>query len=63
MTPEAVMAVLRHAGWSVGERSTPLGHVAEAERAGHRVTVAAKSSAIAWLAVWAKMTEPRRAKS
>ena len=58
MTPESVMAGLRHTGWSIGERSTPLGHTVEAERGGHRIAVAARASAIAWLAVWAKLTGP-----
>ena len=61
MTAEAIMLALRHAGWSVGERSTSLVHVAEAERGGHRIAVSAPSSAIAWRAVWAKLTGPRRA--
>jgi hypothetical protein len=60
MTTEAVMIALRHAGWSVGERSTAAGHVAEAERGGHRVAVAARSPEVAWLALWAKLTGPRR---
>jgi hypothetical protein len=55
------MLALRHAGWSLGERATVFGHVAEASRDGHRISGAAKSSAVAWLAVWAQLTGPRRA--
>ena len=54
------MLALRHAGWSLGERATDLGHVAEADRSGHRVIVVARTSGIAWLAVWAKLIGPRR---
>lgn len=60
MTTEAIMIGLRHAGWSLGERATVFGHVAEASRDGHRVSVAARTSVIAWLAVWAKLTGPIR---
>jgi hypothetical protein len=51
MTPEAIMITLRHAGWS-------LGHVAQAARDGHRVSVAVRTSGITWLALWAKLTGP-----
>ena len=59
MTAEAVQFALCHAGWSVGERSSVLGHVAEADRGEHRISVAARTSRIAGLAVWAKPTGPR----
>jgi hypothetical protein len=60
MTAEAIMTGLRQAGWSLGERSTVFGHVAEASRDGHRISVAARTSGIAWLAVWAKVTGTTR---
>ena len=52
MTPDA--------GWSLGEWGTDAGHVAAAHRGGHRIVVTAPSSRVAWLALWAKLTEPRR---
>jgi hypothetical protein len=50
VTAEAIMTGLRRAGWSLGERATDLGHVAEADRGVHRIAVSAPTSAIAWLA-------------
>ena len=52
MTPDVVMLTLRHTGWRLSARVTSLGHVAEAERGGHRIVVAARSSEVAWLALW-----------
>lgn len=60
MTPAVVMLTLRHTGWRLGARVTARGHVAEAERGGHRITVTARTSEDAWLALWAKLTGPRR---
>jgi hypothetical protein len=61
VTTAAVMLALRHAGWSLGEWVTNAGHVAEAHSGGHRIVVTARSSRVAWLALWAKLTGPRRA--
>lgn len=60
MTSDVVMLTLRHTGWRLTARVSTLGHVAEAERGGHRITVAGRSSEVAWLALWAKLTGPRR---
>lgn len=61
MTAEAVVSALHHAGWSLGEWAADSEHVAEAHRGGHRIVVTAPSSRVAWLALWAKLTGPRRA--
>jgi hypothetical protein len=47
VTTGAIMAAPRASGWSVGERATDRGHVAEAGRGGRRVSVTARSSALA----------------
>jgi hypothetical protein len=60
MTAEAIVTGRRHAGWSLGERATVFGHVAEAHRIGHWISVAARTSGIAWLALWAKLTGTTR---
>src|SRR5262245_27847827 len=54
MNPEAVMSALHHAGWSLGEWATDAGHLAEVHRGGHRIIVTARTTTIAWLALWAK---------
>jgi hypothetical protein len=60
VTVETIMLDLHRAGWTMTERVTSLGHVAEAERSGHRITVKARSSEVAWSVLWAKLTGPRR---
>ncbi len=57
MHAEGVMAALKAGGWSVAEYGTTDGHTAEASRDGRRITVAAPSSALAWLALWRRVTE------
>jgi hypothetical protein len=57
---DAVMSGLKAAGWSLAEWATDAGHAAHAHRDGHRITVTARSTAVAWLVLWMKLTGPRR---
>jgi hypothetical protein len=59
MTSESVMVGLRQAGWSLAEWSTDRGCVAHAEQGGHRITITAPSSVLAWLVLWRRVTSGR----
>jgi hypothetical protein len=60
---DAVKSGLKAAGWSLAEWATDAGHTAHAHRCGHRITVTARKTSIAWLALWARLTGPGRMSS
>lgn len=60
MNSDAVMAGLKAAGWSLAEWGSDAGHTAHAHRGGHRIIVTARSTTIAWLVLWQRLTGPRR---